>query len=933
MPQSSVYALATDSAGFLWVATADGLARFDGYEFRTWRARPGQRGALPHATVRRVFARAAGVVVATDGGWCFYDPVRNFFQPLPTPKAIDLTAAVPEIRLRAAGTEWRATASGLLRRPANNSTGGRGWHPVVPPPALVGYRPRALAAAPDGALWIGTDAHGLWRYTLAADRWEQPRGGPAAGITHLLADPAGTLWIGTDGAGLWRIPLVPPPFDHHTATGGSDGLPPLPHPFVTALWAVPGTSRVYVGTLGHGVVEVDRAAGTINPLWGSGRAGAPLADCTVRVIQEVTGDSSLLLGTNRGLWRYRGGQLRRIPLANGASVRADSLSVNALVPTRAGGWLVSSKMGLRWLNPATSQLDTVPCWTRWGSMTVFEDRAGYRWVGTYGNGAWWLPGPGIAGPARPRRLLVRAPSAERLALARATVRVFYEDAAGYLWLATDQGLWRVNPRTGATRGWREAEGLPSACVFSLLPDAAGMLWVGTSAGLARFDPRAGRVVSTYGLADGLPGLEFNTTAACRTATGELLLGGPTGYAWITPARLHPRPLTARPALTELRINGELWGDSSYRLPAEMPLTWRQTEVAVTFAAPGLPDPAGGRYRYQLVGADLRWVEAGGGRQARYVGLSPGAYALRVRAGTLAGAWGPVRTLLRFRIRPPWWQQPLVLAGAAALALLTLSISIRQLTTQRLRARVRELERHRALTEERARIAQDMHDDLGSGLSRLLLLSEVARRAALTSLVPVGAAVLDAADTSAVISAADPPEAAETIAALRRHLDATTIATRELLERIGHIVWALTPEHDHFGGFVAYLREYATDLLEAAGLVAALDLPDPATPGLPPTLPDRLRRNLFLLVKEALHNVVKHAQARRVTIRLCAETSHLTLWITDDGIGFDSATTRAFGQGLKNLHRRAADSGGTLVLESAPGRGTRLTVRVPLAAAR
>jgi signal transduction histidine kinase len=252
------------------------------------------------------------------------------------------------------------------------------------------------------------------------------------------------------------------------------------------------------------------------------------------------------------------------------------------------------------------------------------------------------------------------------------------------------------------------------------------------------------------------------------------------------------------------------------------------------------------------------------------------------------------------VRPPWWKSPWA-AGSGAVVLVAGALAlVRGLELRRWRRRLRTLEREQALTRERARIAQDMHDHLGASLTRLTLLSELTRR-----------------------DLALPEQA-------RVHADQLVSGARELAGTVDEIVWALNPQKDKLENLVSYLSTYTEEFLRAASLRCRLDLPE-RLPDL--RLTSEARHSLFLACKEALNNVAKHARATEVWLRLNVTDATLTLAIEDNGCGFAPETAGRERNGLVNLRRRLEALGGRLTVTSQSGRGTQVRMEVPLQADR
>ena len=248
----------------------------------------------------------------------------------------------------------------------------------------------------------------------------------------------------------------------------------------------------------------------------------------------------------------------------------------------------------------------------------------------------------------------------------------------------------------------------------------------------------------------------------------------------------------------------------------------------------------------------------------------------------------------------------MLAGAGCVG-----AAARTATRRRLRERMEKLERQRALERERARIARDIHDDLGASLTRIILLSQ-----------------------SGHAESEDPRQAPT-------DLDQIYLIARELTRAMDEIVWAVSPQHDTLDSLVTYLGKFAQDFLSVEGIRCRLEVPI-ELPSMPLTA--EVRHNLFLALKEALHNVLKHAAATEVRISLVLAKDGFSLLIDDNGKGFNPAQTPSApfspppnttlrissGNGLANMKRRLEEIGGVFEIKSSPGEGTQVRFVVKVA---
>jgi signal transduction histidine kinase len=309
-----------------------------------------------------------------------------------------------------------------------------------------------------------------------------------------------------------------------------------------------------------------------------------------------------------------------------------------------------------------------------------------------------------------------------------------------------------------------------------------------------------------------------------------------------------------------------------------------------------------RFRYRLEGLEHEWVDAGPQRSAHYSYLPPGDYRFVVSASLGDGRWSEAAASRSFTVLPHYsetWPFQVAL-GIGVIGIV--AGAARYVTARRLQRKLERLELQRAIERDRGRIARDIHDDLGTGLTQITLLSELARR--------------------------------EPAQEMEAHLGQISDTARELTRTVDEIVWAVNPRQDTLDGLVTYSCQFAQEYLTMAGIQCRLDVPDrlPAV-----RLTADVRHNLFLAVKEALNNVVKHAAAREVWLRLIEDRGRITLVIEDDGRGFGTpsgdvqgAAKTSSGEGLENLASRLATIGGRCSISSTPGRGTRIELSVGIA---
>ncbi len=472
------------------------------------------------------------------------------------------------------------------------------------------------------------------------------------------------------------------------------------------------------------------------------------------------------------------------------------------------------------------------------------------------------------------------------------VRAIHLDRSGRLWVSVTSGrggLCRVNEPEAERpdfKTYRTQDGLSSNIVGKLTEDLQGRIYVDTINGVDRFDPKTGRIIH-YTIADGLSAETLYSVFGDHQ--GRVWFGTFHGLSRITPG---PERLTTPPPvfISRLQIAGvdyplSVFGESLVEGPE---LDSNRNQIQIDFF--GLSFASGGAltYRYKIEGLDRDWSAPTPQRTVN-LRLSPGRYRFLVEAITSDGTRSPAPAQISFTILSPVWQRWWFIAIVAMFAGLLIFLFERYRV-----ARLLELER------VRTRIATDLHDDIGASLSRIAILSEVAKQQIEPGRKEIAGTLTEVADSA-----------------------------RGLVDSMSDIVWSIDPRKDSLKDVAQRVRRFASDVLEAKQIEWELNLP----PGLENIkLAPEVRRHLFLILKEALNNVARHSGCNLARLSLAIMDHRLMAEISDDGCGFDAealSTTSLGGNGLVNMRKRAAEIGGDIDISSAPGRGTHIRFTFPL----
>lgn len=991
LPSFTVTGALQDRQGFLWFATLSGLSRYDGYSFTTFEHDPGDPGSLSddHIYFGALHEDRDGFLwIGTQKGLNRYDPATGRFTRYthdpqdPTSLSNDHVHAILETRQ---GTLWVGTENGLNRMAAPGRF-VRYNHRPGDARSLPSNYVTALYQDSDDVLWVGTSS-GMSRYDLKDDAFtpylcdSEDLAGSCNYVTTFYESADGRFWIGTWGAGLVRfVPgaatFTSPP-GWLDETGGSDR---------TKVLAITEDHQghLWVGTWGAGLARLNLKSGDLtfytrrleNPrslssdlissllvdrsgiLWAGTwngiskrSASKPFRSYTYRPdhparslshpkVQEVYVDSAdtAWIGTRRGLsaldlqtgrirhlrsnekspsprlssnlvWSIaedatgalwvatEGGGLNRLDRAGGTFTHflsrpgdASSISSNLLYTVHASSngdlWIGTVDAGLDHFDLSTGEVTHYrrdpgdPTSLSYDAVfSLYEDAAGTLWVGTIGGGLNRFDAENgtfqryRSDPDDPQSL-----SGDR-------VLTIQEGPAGNLWIGTmGSGLNRLDRETGRFQRYTTRDGLVHDNVVCILPGEEKDLWIGTLGGLSHLDLRT-ETFSNYSVAEGLPSAVFQTGACDKSSRGELLFGTAEGLVLFDPDQILTETQPPPVVLTEVELFDEPASlDSTATHLHQVVLPHDQNFVAFHFAALDYTAPSQNEYAYRLEGLDKDWIYAGARRYAGYPNLPPGAYTFHVKGTNSDGVWSEHTTSMRLFITPPYWQTwwfRLLLAGLAAALVFTAH-----------RYRV-----HHLLQVERTRerIAQDLHDDVGNEISSLAFLLELEGRS-------------DDLD----------------VARRERLLDLSRSAHR-VTDAIRETKWIADTRNDTLTGLIDRMHEETYTAAPLDGHVrfeAPADLP-PVQVGM------EMRKHIYLIFKEALYNARRHAQAKRVVVRIGYADKTLCMRVKDDGIGFDPDDDSR-GSGLGNMQIRSRHIGGELTIKSRPGEGSTVSLQVRMA---
>ena len=868
-------ALAEDAQGALWLATdGAGLVRFHDGRAEAFSTDSG----LPSAKVAQVLCDARGKLWAVAGGQLITFEEGRWRAP---PGAVAWPQTVSAIARANDGGLWAAT---ITTRPLGGHSTQvyklkeTGWsaefEPYPWPEDSQQFHGLTMFEDRGGRLWCVTGGsvffkppRGPWQRLVSTAPWIQVE------ALCLTEDENGMLWIGTRTTGLLQVRPRPV-----TAF-------PLPafasqHAVLTACAARDGS--VWGGTDGAGIFR-----------WRGDEvshydAEQGLTNLQVAVLLEDH-QTNLWAGTFGGLFRRVGE--RFVPVPETAALCKPILT---LLEDHQGALWAGGHAGLVRLEGQSARVfgpsDGLP---RATVRALAEDREGRLWVGTTEAELYRQENEHFRGWPMPQKPVPYA------------IRALHCDGAGALWIGTDfAGLLRL--QNGHFDDWDwSRDGLPSNYLSAIVEDGDGVLWFSSENGIfgcskqmfdeyqqrriARLQPR--RLTPSDGLAHKVCS-GVGQPAASRSPDGRLWFPDGPALAVFNPSAL-PRQARVWPPLIEsVLVDGVL------RSPAKDGLQVKSgaRRIEFQYTSPNLVSPEQLLFRIRLEGLDREWVEARTRREVSYYHLPPGSYEFKVIASGPEGVWQEGRAL-RLEVIPRFWERRSFQLAAGLGLLAGVAGAVWAIERSRSRRRLERLELQRRMDAERQRIARDIHDDLGSGLTEIILMSD--------SLGEEGALAPSSRKVVGEVSA----------------------CARALTRAMDEVVWAINPRNDTLESLLTYFNKFVQTHLTVAGVRCRWDVPL-EVPEL--FLSAEIRHNLYLACKEALNNVTRHAGASEVWVRLAFIERGFTLSIEDDGKGFSASAAPARGNGLANMRQRLEAVHGNCRIESAPGRGTRVVFSVPVA---
>lgn len=938
-----------DRTGVLWIGTFQGgLNRYDPVkeQFTRYLHNPSNSLTIANNIVNAICEDQWGNLwIGTESGLDRFDRVTQSF--LHYKHEDDNFNTLSDDKVRSIledeqGYLWIATNGGGLDRLDPKSNQWQHYrHDPANPNSLSHNSVRTLCRSSDGALWIGTEGGGLDRLefkNIQSSIFKHYQYDPARSnrlshnyINSLLEDRYGYLWIGTNGGGLDVFDYKDNIFVNFCNLKNDPNS--ISSNDVYSIYE-DRSGVIWIGTFRGGISKLNRAKMQFAHYYSSPTDTNSLSSNFVWGIYEDE-NSTLWIGTYGGgldafdkkqnQWKH----YRHDP-KNSHSLNQDKVRLSFRdhygqfwIATDGGGFAKFDRKSGSFQryqhdpqNPNSLSHD--------GIRAIYEDSDGYFWIGTFGGGLnkfdprtgkfihyiseplnpysisnnyvrailqdnsgnFWIgtEGGGLNKfvPASGKFYHFRADPVDRKMLSNDYIFSIYKDKSGNLWIGTwGGGLNKLDPERLKFSRYTEENGLADNVIYGILEDDQGSLWMSSNKGLSAFDPKT-ETFTNYTVDDGLQSMEFNAGSFFKSKSGEMFFGGVNGFNAFYPDSIVQNTYIPPVVITSfLKFNQPVPLEKSIADIKEIKLSYKDYFFSFEFAALDYRAPMKNSYAYMMGGLDKEWIRTDASKRfASYTTLAPGKYIFKVKASNNDGIWNDQGASIRIVIKPPFWKtwwffSICVLVGGCIIA----GIVLLRINSLVLVERVR------------TKIAADLHDNIGAGLTEISILGEVVQKK------------IDGGHPEATIIMAKISDIA-----------------RSLIDSMNDIVWVIHPHRDTLYDLILKLKDTYHDLFLARDILfktSELRVLEQVH------LPMEYRHQLFLLLKEAMSNCLKHSLCNQVNLTAKVQNKELVIILSDNGQGIDTSGQREC-DGLENMKKRAAAIGGELFLRANKNIGTEIT---------
>jgi ligand-binding sensor domain-containing protein/two-component sensor histidine kinase len=1003
-----INAITQDAGGFIWIASIDGLTKYDGYNAIVYRHQSNNPWSLSDNEVYALCTDGEGILwIGTRNGLNRYDAEHDRFETFLHNNADRNSLAANEIFSLAKdskGNIWVGTYNGgvdkIVKQPAGKGAKNSGY-------SFIHYRYDeknnnsisnnqvfSVCFDKSGRGWVGT-SHGVSIIDADGKKISRLYNDPANKnsisnntVNKIIAASDGAIWL-CGKSMLDKISLQES--NHEIKINVKHFLPLLINDNNTAAWAINDFildrySNYWIATNDQGILKFSAGKeGNIGSIehFINGQSGFSLANATVFSFYEDNA-GVIWIGTAKGISKYIPSKARFNEANFLKSFSSPVQFVNALLyddknrlwvgsdsdtltvfngttayslPLPASrnhfnqvNMLYQSSTGDIYVATFTSGLFIIPGnlknifdtrqWIHIDNTSsslsnnniyaITEDKNGIIWLGTYTglnnydpntkklnniysspqgnvvsafiirtlfadekNTVWCGTDEGLV-LIKDNKVIQKFSSNDRdsNSLSNNRITFIYGTRNKNIWVGTRAGLNLFDPVKNNFKHFVPENGLQAETFMGIREDTSGNLWMSTSNGLVKYNI-AEKKIKKYTVEDGLCSDEFEANSVCSDNKNNIFyFGTNNGLVAFNPSTIISNQFVPPVVITEVKIldlplaslpdTGLI---NTYRREKKLLLRYDQNFFSFEFAALSYINSQANQYTYILEGVDRQWHHSGTRHFAGYTDIRPGDYTFKVKASNNDGIWNNEPVTVAVVISPPWWQTwwfyALCFLVACGAVYIIYRIRIQQiLKVYRLRSS----------------IAKDLHDDVGSALSSIALLSNIARDGKTTARLKPDEIFSRIGDTS-----------------------------KRMIDLMDDIVWSVNPDNDRFSNMLVRMREYTVEMLESKNIPFSFHIAEEIDEL---RIPMQLRKDYFLIFKEAVNNLAKYSGCSKADISIEKSNKSIITVIADNGKGFDPQIINS-GNGLKNMQQRAAEIKAKLNIKTAEGKGTTIALFINL----
>ncbi len=957
LPTNRVIKIESDQNGFLWLATDNGLVRFDGFKFTTYNSLNSK--LISDNLITNVFTNLKKEICFTVSK-NHLNTSKNYlvkqsngiFEAIYSKDGLAQNLVLKNA-IKSENKLWMLTHENIYSLEENNFIIHKNFYGI--PSSKISQ----FAMDSYGALWIAVKSEGIYKYNNGNFvKYFQEYNIENRVVRKMFFDSQNRMWIGTKNEiisfeiGTQKRILIFKEFSNKL-------LRDLAEDKQGNVWLATSRNGLFLLTINNELINITKQSGLSddsitslkiidNNIWVSTLNGGlnHINRPKLKTIDKKCGltsqyvnsffcdeDNSILIGTNKGIFKINDlntfEEVEKLNFLKDKHIYAINRDKNGnlLVGTRLFGmYIISRKGGVS--NNFSSELK------RNFVRAIFVDDDNTIYVGTNTGGVTVISSNGVANITRKDGLsneliafIHKAKNGEiwvgtsgggvNILLNNKVIKVIdissglkgniissiYEDELGTIWLSINGGgLAKIS--NGKISNFTTDDGLYSNKLLNIACDKNNLFWFTTPHGIFSVkktdveDYSNGKLSSIsydlYGKTDGMP-IERCTGSSPQTAIisndGTLFAATSKGAVVLNTNTITPVGNSTNLIIDKIRVNDEIINPKNY-----MKLSPNPQKVEFSFSAINFNTPRYVKLYYKLNGIDSDWRKALQSRSVSYSYLPYGKYTFEIKTNIVDENEKAEHAKISINILPQFWEILWVQIIVFLIFLLIVVVTTKYINTLKFKRKLKLLELEKVLEKERIRISKDMHDEVGANLTKMSLLSEIAKKNI------------------------------DNKKELENYLNQITNTGVEVASSLDELVWTVNPKNDKLDRMIFYIVKFAEDFLSSTDIILNFSIPD--------NIPEKhlsaeIRHNIFSVIKEAINNSIKHSKCSEINLSFLLEGKRLKIIINDNGIGCDFKSIDNFSNGLNNMKSRIESLDGSIVFSNREPKGVEILVVVEI----